>query len=544
LPKGGWPAKKFGNYIQFSFGDYYPKIPVFQLLKNTAKRAPDRVFILHPKRLTFGEVDELSDRLATALASLGIKKGDTVGIFLWNSPEFVIAFYGILKTGATVTALNPSFKEKDAKHQLDDSEAVALIVDGELYPTIENIRRELPRLKHIIVTGEKKFPETYLFDELLKNYPPNPPKVEINPEEDIAALQYTAGTTGLPKGCMLTHYNLVSNALQVALFSAVAWGLHDEENVTLVHLPLYHSYGMTVCLNASALAGGQIVIQKRFDPVEWLELIQKYRVNAVATVMPVISFYVKNPDLLKKYDLSSLKFVNNGAVPIMLEVAKEFEKITGVTVTQGYGLSETSPVTNSNPKVHIKLESVGPPFPDTEEKIVDPDDPTKELPPGEIGELAIRGPQVMKGYWKRPEETAKALTPDGWLLTGDLAKMDEDGYVYIVERKKEIIKCMGFTIAPAELEAVLLEHPAVFDCAVVPKPDPEKVEVPKAYVALKPEYKASPELAEELLKWVNSKVAGYKKIHEVEFVASIPRSLAGKVLRREFIEREKKKVSG
>ncbi|MCX8176622.1 MAG: AMP-binding protein, partial [Candidatus Bathyarchaeota archaeon] len=342
--------------------------------------------------------------------------------------------------------------------------------------------------------------------------------------------------------CMLTHYNLVSNAFQVALFSAIAWGLYDEENITLVHLPLYHSYGMTVCLNASVLGGGQIVIQKRFDPVEWLELIQKYKVNAVATVMPVISFYVKNPDLLKKYDLSSLKFVNNGAVPIMVEIAKEFEKLTGVTVTQGYGLSETSPVTNSNPKIQIKLESVGPPFPDTEEKIVDPDNPTKELPPGNVGELAIRGPQVMKGYWKKPEETAKVLTPDGWFLTGDLAKMDEDGYVYIIDRKKEIIKCMGFTIAPAELESILLEHPAVFDCAVVPKPDPEKVEVPKAYVALKPGYETSPKLVEELLKWVNSKVAGYKKICEVEFVPSIPRSLAGKVLRREFIEKEKKRI--
>jgi long-chain acyl-CoA synthetase len=527
------PRRKYGKYYQLSIWPHYPDIPIFQVLKITAILDPEKITVLYPKKMTIKEIDTLSDKLATALADLGVKKGNTVALYMWNSPEFIIAFFGALKAGAVVTALNPSFMEKDAKYQLDDSESVAVIVDDEQYPIIKNIRGELPRLKNVIVVGEERHPEAHLFKELIEKYPPNPPKVEITPKKDLAVIQYTAGTTGPPKGCMLTHYNIVSNMFQLAL----THGLEGtREDIVLAHLPFYHIYGMTVLICASVCFGLSIVIQKRFDFEEFLELIQKFKVTVVATVMPVLTLLTQMPELLKQYDLSSLRYISSGATPMVPETARKFEELTGVTVTQGYGLSETSPVTHTNPLCQIKIESVGPPIPDTLQKIVDIETGAKELPPGEIGEIIIRGPQVMIGYWKRPEETAEALR-NGWFYTGDIGKIDEDGYLYVIDRKKETIKYMGFTIGPAELEAVLLEHPAVGDCAVVGKPDPVAGEIPKAYVALRGGAKAT---EEELIKFVADRVAGYKRIKEVEFVDMIPRSLAGKVLRRELIERERK----
>jgi len=525
--------RKYGKYYQLGIWPFYPDIPLFQVLKTTAILDPEKVTILYPKKMAIKEIDTLSDKLATALADLGVKKGNTVALYMWNSPEFIIAFFGALKAGATVTALNPSFKEKDAKYQLDDSESMTVIVDDGQYPVIKSIRSELPRLKNVIVVGEKKHPETHLFKELIEKYPPNPPKVEITPKKDLAVIQYTAGTTGLPKGCMLMHYNIVSNMFQLALTHGMEG---TREDIVLAHLPFYHIYGMTTLICASVCFGLSIVIQKRFEFEEFLELIQKFKVTIVGTVMPVLTLLTQMPELLKQYDLSSLRYISSGATPMVPETARKFQELTGVTVTQGYGLSETSPVTHTNPLRQIKIESVGPPIPDTLQKIVDVETGTKELPPGEVGEIIIRGPQVMIGYWKRPEETAEAIR-NGWFYTGDIGKIDEDGYLYVVDRKKETIKYMGFTIGPAELEAVLLEHPAVGDCAVVGTPDPVAGEIPKAYVLLRGGAKAT---EEELIKFVADRVAGYKKIKEVEFVDMIPRSLAGKVLRREFIERERR----
>ena len=526
-------SRKYGKYFQLGIWPYYPEIPVFQVLRNTAILMPETPTILHPKMMTIKEIDRLSDKLATALADLDVKKGSTVALYMWNSPEFVVVFFGVLKTGATVTALNPSFKEKDARYQLEDSESVAVIVDDEQYQVIKGIRDKVPKLKNVIVVGEEKHPGTYLFKELIKKYPANPPEVEIDPKEDLAVIQYTAGTTGPPKGCMLTHYNMVSAMFQLFLMHGLE-GTRDD--VILAHLPFYHIYGMTCLICASVCFGLSIVIQKRFDPEEFLEFIQKFKVTIVTTVMPVITLLTQFSDFLKQYDLSSIRYISNGAVPIVLETARKFEELTGVTISQGYGLTETSAVSHTNPLSQIKLESVGCPVPDTEQKIVDIETGTRELPPGEAGEIIIRGPQVMIGYWKRPEDTAETLR-DGWLYTGDLGKIDEDGYLYIVDRKKETIKYMGFTIGPADLEAVLLQHPAVGDCAVVGKPDPVAGEIPKAYVMLRGGAKAT---EEELIKFVADKVAGYKRIKEVEFVDMIPRSLAGKVLRREFIERERR----
>jgi long-chain acyl-CoA synthetase len=530
-------ARRYGKYYQLSLWPYYPEIPLFQILKNTAKMFPDKPAMLYPQRVTFKELDILSDKLAAALANLGVKKGNTVALFMWNSPEFIIAFFGALKTGATVTALNPSFKEKDAKYQLEDSESVAVIVDDEQYAVVGNIRKELPILKNVIVHGEKKYAETHSFKELIEKYPPNPPMVEIAPKEDLAVIQYTAGTTGSPKGCMLTHYNITSNIFQISIASTLE---RTTDDVMLAHLPLYHIYGMTSVMGASIRLGISMVIMKRFALEKFLELIQKFKVTLVLTVMPVLTLLANSPDLFKNFDLSSLRLINNGATPVVPETTKKLQKLMGVTIIQGYGLSEASPVTNENPLKHIKIESVGPPLPDTEQKIVDLETGTKELPPGEIGEVVTRGPQVMKGYWKKPEETAETIR-DGWLYTGDIGKIDEDGYLHIVDRKKEIIKCMGFAIGPAEIEAVLHEHPVVADCAVIGKPDPVAGEIPKAFVALKDGAKVT---EKELMEFVEERVAGYKKIREVEFVEAIPRSLAGKVLRREFIEKEREAAEG
>jgi acyl-CoA synthetase (AMP-forming)/AMP-acid ligase II len=525
-------ARKYGKYYQPSLWPYYPEIPLSQILKNTAMMLPDKGAILYPQKVGYKELDTFSDRLAVALTDLGVKKHRTVALFMWNSPEFIIAFFGALKTGATVTALNPSFKEKDAQYQLEDSESVIAIVDEEQYPIIANIRDKVSRLKNVIIVGEKRDTDTCLFDELLEKYDPNPPKVKIDPKKDLAVIQYTGGTTGLPKGCMLTHYNLTSNILQISMGSTLE---RTRDDIMLAHLPFYHIYGMTSVMGASIRLGISMVVMKRFGLEKFLELIQEFKVTSALTVMPVLNLLVNSPDLLKKYDLSSLRYINNGGTPIVPEMARKLQKLTGITITQGYGLSESSPVTHENPMGHIKIESVGPPVLDTEQKIVDLETGIHELPIGEVGEVIIRGPQVMKGYWKRPEATSETIR-DGWLYTGDLGKIDEDGYLYIVDRKKEIIKCMGFTIGPAELEAVLLEHPAVGDCAVVGKPDPLVGELPKAFVALKGGAKAT---EKELIEFVEERVAGYKKIREVEFVETVPRSLAGKVLRRGFVEKER-----
>lgn len=527
-------AKKYGRYYQPSFWPYYPKIPLFQILRETSSTFPNEPFILHPKKMTFKELDTLSDKLAAALTDLGVKKGNAVGLFMWNSPEFIVSFFGILKAGGVVTALNPSFKKGEAKYQLEDSEAVAVIVEDGCYPVVKGIQGELPRLKNTIVVGEER-PKTRSFGELIEGYPPTPPEIEIDPTEDLAVIQYTAGLTN-PRGCMLTHFNLVCNVFQVSGSPALELTRSD---VVLAHLPFYHIYGMSNLICVSIRMGGKVVIQKRFDIEEFLDLIEKFRVTIVPTVMPVITLLVHYPDLLKKHDLSSLRFISNGGVPINPEIAKKFQELTGVTTINGYGLSETSPVTHVNPLSRIKLESVGPPVPDTEHKIVDVETGTRELPPGEIGEVAVMGPQVMKGYWKRPEETREVLK-EGWLFTGDLGKIDKDGYLYIVGRKKEIIKYMGFTIGPGELETLLKGHPAVADCAVIGKPDPVVTEFPKAFIKLKKGVKVN---EEEIMEFLRDKVAVYKLVREVEFVKSIPRTPEGKLLRKELIERELRQAS-
>ena len=540
----------------------YPEVPLPQLLRDTAKKHPDHVaLIFEDYKITYRELDELVDRFATALHDLGISKGDVVALFLPNIPQFVITYYGILRVGGIVTAINPLYKEREVEYQLNNAEAKAIVTLDVLYPTVKKVwkktkvksviitslRDYLPPVKRILGTLLGKIPTAkverepgvYFLKELLARYPPEPPKVEIDPKEDLAVLQYTGGTTGVPKGAMLTHYNLVANAI-----GAMYWlRAREAEDVHMGVLPLFHIYGMTTVMNSSIYGAGTVVLIPRFDPEKILSSIEKYKVTVFCGVPTLYAVLITHPKI-DEYNLRSIKFCISGAAPLPPEVQKRFMELTGAVLVEGYGLTEASPVTHANPldptMKTVKVGTIGIPWPDTDAKIVDPETGTKELPPGEVGELVVKGPQVMKGYWKMPEET-KATLRDGWLYTGDLATVDEDGYFRIVDRKKDLIKYKGYSVYPRELEDVLYEHPAVKLCAVVGKPDPVAGEIPKAFIVLKPEYEGKVK-EEEIIEWVKERVAPYKRIREVEFRRELPLSTVGKVLRRVLREEELKKA--
>jgi len=540
----------------------YPEVPLPQLLRDTAKKHPDHVaLIFEDYKITYRELDELVDRFAAALHDLGISKGDVVALFLPNIPQFVITYYGILRVGGIVTAINPLYKEREVEYQLNNAEAKAIVTLDVLYPTVKKVWKKT-KVKSVIITSLKDYlppvkrilgtllgkiptakverePGVYFLKELLARYPPEPPKVEIDPKEDLAVLQYTGGTTGVPKGAMLTHYNLVANAI-----GAMYWlRAREAEDVHMGVLPLFHIYGMTTVMNSSIYGAGTVVLIPRFDPEKILSSIEKYKVTVFCGVPTLYAVLITHPKI-DEYNLRSIKFCISGAAPLPPEVQKRFMELTGAVLVEGYGLTEASPVTHANPldptMKTVKVGTIGIPWPDTDAKIVDPETGTKELPPGEVGELVVKGPQVMKGYWKMPEETKAALR-DGWLYTGDLATVDEDGYFRIVDRKKDLIKYKGYSVYPRELEDVLYEHPAVKLCAVVGKPDPVAGEIPKAFIVLKPEYEGKVK-EEEIIEWVKERVAPYKRIREVEFRRELPLTTVGKVLRRVLREEELKRA--
>ena len=539
----------------------YPEVPLYEFLRISAQKYPDKTALIYfDGKMTYKELDVLTDRFAAALADLGVKKGDRVALFLPNTPLFVISYYGALKAGAVVTAMSPLYKEREVEHQLNDSEAETIVLLDLLYPIVEKVW-ERTKLRNVIVGSLRdympsfkaflgsllgKIPSrhverranVYFFRELVARYGANPPKIEINPKEDLAALQYTGGTTGISKGAMLTHMNLVSNAVMCKEWLQPREG----EEVVLTVLPLFHIYGMTTSMNAPILFAGTMVLLPRFDPVAVLQAIHKYRVTVFCGAPTMYAMLLAHSDL-KKYDLTSVRFCISGAAPLPPDVQKKFMEVTGGVLVEGYGLTESSPVTHTNPLDRtmktVKIGSIGIPWPDTDAKIVDIETGEKELPPGEVGELIVRGPQVMKGYWKMPEETSAVLR-DGWLYTGDVGKMDEDGYFYITDRKKDLIKYKGYSVYPRELEDVLYEHPAVKLCGVIGKPDPVAGEIPKAFVVLREGMAAT---EEELMKFVNEKVAPYKAIRELEIRKELPLSAVGKVLRRVLREEELKKMA-
>ena len=505
----------------------YPEIPLTELLAPAARRFRDKpAFITAEGRsYTFGQTWEAGRRLGRFLQDNGIGKGDRVAIFSANAPEYFVAFYGILFAGGVVTTLNPLYKEREVLHQLEDCQASAIFTLVALRPLVDAARERLPHLKHLFAIEDVWRLAGDAPDELLP--------VPLDPREDLAALPYSSGTTGLPKGVMLTHFNLTSNVRQT-----LSVGMTTSYSVLLDFLPFYHIYGMIVLMACGFAQGATQVVMSRFDPALCLELVQRHRITNLFAVPPALLALAHFPDT-GKYDTSSLMMIMSGAAPLPPEVARAAARALRTTVLQGYGMTETSPVTNVNPIARVKDATVGPPIADTVEKVVSLED-GRELGSGEVGELVTLGPQVMKGYWQRPEETAEALPGGGWIRTGDIVQCDDEGYVTIVDRKKEMIKYKGYQIAPAELEAVLMEHPAVMDSAVIPKRDKESGEIPKAFVLLRPEKQAS---IEELMRFVEERVAPYKKVREIEFVDAIPKTPSGKILRRELIEQERAKTA-
>jgi long-chain acyl-CoA synthetase len=521
-----------------------PQVPLQEMLHKCAKEFPQKTSIIYGGReITYVQLETLSNQFALSLVKLGVKKGDRVAIFLPNIPQFMIAYFGVLKAGAVVTAINPLYREREVEYQLEDSGAQTIVTLDSLYPTITKSKQKT-KLKNVIVTGKDEYcykktraidvPNTIDFQALLEKEPSNPPNVKLNLNEDLAALQYTGGTTGTAKGAMLTHTNLLSNALS---FAAWIKGTTAQETF-LTALPLFHIYGMTTSMTVPISLAARMVLMPRFEPAKALDAIQKHRVTVFCGVPTMYSMLLTNPEL-GKYDLISIRACISGASPLPSQTQKQFTQATGGSLVEGYGLTEASPVTHCNPvdssMKMLKVGSIGLPLPDTDARIVDLGSAAKTLGVGETGELEVKGPQVMKGYWRKPEETALVLH-DGWLLTGDIAHMDKDGYFYITDRKKDLIKYSGYSVYPRDLEDLLYEHPAVKLCAVIGKPDPLAGEIPKAFIVLKEGALVS---AEEIKSFVNDKVAPYKAIREVEFRKDLPVSSAGKVLKRQLREEKR-----
>ena len=512
----------------------YPRFPVQEILRRTAARLPGKTAVIDgERRFTFRELEEYSDRLAFALASAGVRGKERVALLAPNCAEFLIAFYGILKAGAVVTTINSGYREREIAHQIGDSGAEAVIVHSDLKPVLDRARDDALPLKLVIpiepgaVSGS--------FWDVIEHAPATPPAPVVRPDEDIAALPYSSGTTGLSKGVMLTHANLVSNVEQMVGREGEA-SVPREDDVILVHLPLFHIYGMNVLMNPAVRVGATQVMMGRFDMDRLLSLISRHRVTQLFTVPPVGLSVTQHADV-SDHDLGSLRVGFFGAAPMSADLQLRVEETLGCTMIQGYGMTETSPLANSDflEPERIRRGSVGPAAPDTEERVVDIETGTRVLPVGEVGELMIRGPQVMSGYYDNARATAETLTEDGWLHTGDIVRMDADGYVWILDRKKELIKYKGFQVPPAELEGLMLEHPAVTDAAVIGKPDVEAGEIPKAFVVAARDVEVD---EEALIRFVAGKVATFKRVREVEFVGAIPKSPSGKILRRLLKERE------
>ncbi|MEM3562357.1 MAG: long-chain fatty acid--CoA ligase [Candidatus Jordarchaeaceae archaeon] len=527
-----------------------PKKPLPEVFREAAEKYGNDVsLIFYGKEYTRKQIIDWSDRLATALHKMGVRKGDVVAIYLPNSVQFLVAYYGILAAGATVTAISPLFVPREVAFQLKDSGAETIITMDLFYENVKQIKDETP-LKNIIVCnimGEKlrvereDLEKIINYHDLIEKTPPNPPKIKINPTEDVAVLQYTGGTTGLPKGAMLTHYNILANALQVVpITETLNKRLGINRTIAISVLPWYHSYGQTVEIVAGALMNNLGICFSQFDPAPILEAIQKYRPNTFIAV-PAILILLLNHPKSREVDFTCLKYFNMGAAPTPVELAKQWKQLSGNPLSEGYGLTEASPVTHSRCAQLFGeiLGSVGPPILNTLAGIVDPD--TNEfLPIGQLGELVVSGPQVMKGYWKRPEETKKVFFKAGgvtWLKTGDLARMDENGHFYILDRTKDIIKYKGHSVYPRELEEVLFTHEAIMDAAVIGVPDPDVGEQIKAYVVLKPEYKGKV-TEDDILYWCKEHMAAFKYPRYLQIVDYLPKSMVGKTLRRVLREQE------
>ncbi len=540
--------------------DYEP-LTVVDFLRRTAERLPHRPALHFLSRSwTWGALVERVERCAAAFAGLGVGPGSTVAILLPNLPQTVVCYQAALWLGARVVMTNPLYTEREIEHQWRDAEVDLAVVADWLYAArVAPARESLPRLRHVVATGIPDwlpFPLRPLaalrlrlarpplaarvprgsgvrrLDALLADAPARAPRPPLA-LEDVAVLQYTGGTTGPSKGAMLTHRNLSANVQQLApLYVGMEYG----REVVQTCLPLFHVFGMTVCMNYAVFQGAAMaLVANPRDVRSVVKSIERRRATIFPGVPALYNMLNHHPGI-ERADLTSVKVCLSGSAPIPVDVQQRFEELTGARIIEGFGMSETSPVTHANPMVGLrKLGTIGIPVCDTDARVVDPEDGGRELPPGETGELVVRGPQVMAGYWRQPEETAQALR-DGWMHTGDLATMDEDGYFKIVGRKKEMINVNGMKVYPDEVDRVLMADERVLEAATIGLPDAERGELVKSFVVRKPGAALD---AEGVRALARASLASYKVPREVEFLDELPKSSVLKVLRRELRERER-----
>jgi long-chain acyl-CoA synthetase len=543
----------------------YPPVPLDQLLADSAAKHPEHPAIIFgarvgtrviDKALSYRQLDDAVNRFAAAMQKLGVKKGDRVAMFMPNCPQLVIAYYGTMRAGGVAVPSNFMYTAAEMEHQLNDAGAEIVVTLSSFYKRIHGIRGNT-RLRHVIVANIKEYFPPLLrllftvarekkeghrvelareddiwFQSLLSGTAPEPMPVEVG-FDDTACLIYTGGTTGVPKGAQLTHRNVVSNAMAGGYWSHS----REAQEVTIAALPFFHSYGMTAAMNMTiATACTMVLIPDPRDVLHVMGSISKHKATLYMAV-PTSYVRINTHPQVKEFDLSSIRVCLSGAAPLPLEVQEQFQALTGSKLVEAYGLTESSPATHVNPLDRNKIGTIGVPWPDTDARIVDVLTGEEEMPQGEIGELIIQGPQVMKGYWEQPTETANvlrehpALGPGHWLHTGDIARMDEEGYFQIVDRKKDMIICGGFNVYPRDVEEALYKHPAVQEAGVVGISDEYRGETVKAFVVLK-EGMTSTE--EEIIAFCREHLAKYKVPTSVEFRTELPLSALGKVLRREL----------
>ena len=505
-----------------------PEIPLPDYVFEHVDRWPDKAALIDGpsgRTLTYAQLLAAARATAAGLAARGFAKGDVFAIYSPNLPEYAVAFFGVAIAGGTVTTINPLYTPAELNRQLQNAGATLLVTIPQF---LDKAREAIAgtAVREVFVFGEAEAATPFAALPAAGS----PPAVAIDAREDVVALPYSSGTTGMPKGVMLTHYNLVANVAQT---DAVERLTARETMVGI--LPFYHIYGMVVLMSGALRVGATVVTMPRFDFEQFLGLVQQHRVTMSYVVPPIVLALAKHP-AVDKYDLSSLSDMLSGAAPLPEPVSRACAARTGIVVRQGYGMTETSPVTHFTPKDGVnKPTAVGPAAPSTVFRVVDVAT-GEDAPSGGLGEVWVRGPQVMKGYLHNPDATREMIDGDGWLHTGDIGRADEDGYLYVVDRVKELIKYKGYQVAPAELEAVVQSHPAVADAAVIPSPDTEAGEVPKAYVVIKPGAAAT---ADEIIAHVAARVAPHKKVRRVEFIDAIPKVPSGKILRRALVERER-----